>query len=100
MVEVPLEFVKLTVSDAMSAPEIVPVELTVNGIANVNWVPNALEAVVWYHGVNAAPSCTVEVLPPRLVPVVGVKVNSALVISRAVEYPVTETTKQVGEAHV
>lgn len=56
MVEVPLEFVRLTVSDAMGAPEITPEELTVKGKVKVNWLPKALEAVVPYQVVNAGPS--------------------------------------------
>ena len=85
VVEVPLELVRPTVRDAIGAPEITPLELTVNGNVKVNWLPKAFDAVVPYQVVNAVPSWTVAVVDPRVVVVVGVNVNSALVISRGVE---------------
>ena len=83
--DVALELVKLTVSAATGAAEITPVDVKVKGTLTVNWLPNATEVGVPYQFVNAVPSGTVTVFEPKLVPVVGVNVNNALVISRGVE---------------
>lgn len=84
--ETPMELVKLTVNAATGATEIGPVDTwKVKGTVTVNALPKAVAALPLYQLVNAVPSGTVTSAAARFVPVVGVKWNSALIISRDVE---------------
>src|ERR1700690_2758149 len=84
--EAPIELVRVTVSAATGPTDIGPEETwKVNGTVTVNSLPKASEALLLYQLTNGVPSGTVTSVVARFVPVVGVKWNCALTMSRGVE---------------
>src|SRR5579864_9804086 len=65
-------------------------------MVSVNSLPKTLEAVLVYHVVNALPSCTVTSADVSVVPVVEVKWNSPLTMSRVLEKPFTAMLSSPG----
>lgn len=84
----PLVFVRVTVTATIEPG--FPLA-TVNGTVSVNKLPEAFEAELEYHALNAEPSCTVMSSCATVLFVAGAKWKSPLTTSRVVEKPVTTT---------
>ncbi len=89
LLDVPFELVIVTVT-AVNGTVVPGAAVYVNCTVIVNWPPKAVEAALLYQVVNAAVSGTATFDEVSVAFVGATNVNTALVISRVDENPVTE----------